>query len=83
MLITLAQGIAFPNVLAQAIAIFPDNVGLAASLQGAGMLLVGFLGLSSISIIVVDSGFVVASLYAVLLVIFQVARKYLVTNNAN
>lgn len=44
-IINLSQGISFPNVLARAIKAFKNMAGISASLQGCGMLLIGFMGL--------------------------------------
>lgn len=44
-IINLSQGISFPNVLARAIKAFKNMAGISASLQGCGMLLIGFIGL--------------------------------------
>lgn len=44
-IISLSQGISFPNVLARAMKVFKNMAGISASLQGCGMLLIGFIGL--------------------------------------
>ena len=72
MIITLAQGMLFPNVLSQAMALFPDKAGLSASLQGAVMLAVGFLGLSLVSFMNIKSSLAMSSIYAILLIILFV-----------
>ncbi len=74
MLITFAQGITFPNVLSHAMAIFPKMAGLSASLQGAGMLLIGFIGLSLISFIHIDSGMTLGIIYLMIFMISITSR---------
>lgn len=76
MLVMLAQGIAFPNILSRAMALFPDKAGVCASLQGAGMLITGFLGLGLVSLIDIQSGWMMSVIYATVFVIFLIA-KYL------
>lgn len=73
-LIMLAQGLAFSNVLSSAMALFPDMAGVTASLQGAGMLIMGAIGLSIVSIISVDTSMIMGLLYGVSLLIFTIAR---------
>ena len=77
MLITFAQGITFPNVLSHAMAIFPKMAGLSASLQGAGMLLIGFIGLSLISFIHIDSGMTLGIIYLMIFMISITSRLIL------
>jgi MFS family permease len=75
---TFSQGIAFPNVLSQAMSLFPDKAGISASIQGAGMLVIGFLGLSLVSLIEIKSSLMMSLVYAVLFIIF-VSTKYYIT----
>lgn len=81
MITTLAQGIAFPNVLSQAMLIFPDKAGVSASIQGAGMLVFGFLGLGFVSFIDTSSSFIMSLIYAVLLVIFFITKCHIYNIN--
>ena len=77
MLTTFAQGVSFPNVLSRAILLFSNMAGLSASLQGAGMLLIGFIGLSSVSLISVNSGYILAIPYFIFIAIFIVIQLLL------
>ncbi|MBP9742388.1 MAG: MFS transporter [Burkholderiales bacterium] len=76
MIITLAQGMIFPNILSQAMSLFPDKAGLSASLQGAGMLIFGFLGLSLVSFIQIKSSLEMSGIYATLFIIFFMVNIY-------
>ncbi|MGO9607047.1 MAG: MFS transporter [Candidatus Binataceae bacterium] len=63
MLCAFSQGVVFPNVLSRALSCFPDRAGIAASLLGFGMLIVGSGGLALVSLIEIHSGMTVAALY--------------------
>lgn len=63
MLCAFSQGVVFPNILSRALSFFPDRAGIAASLQGFGMLIVGSGGLALASLIKIHSGMTVAALY--------------------
>lgn len=63
MLCAFSQGIVFPNILSRALSFFPDRAGIAASLQGFGMLIVGSAGLGLATLIEIHSGLNVATLY--------------------
>jgi DHA1 family bicyclomycin/chloramphenicol resistance-like MFS transporter len=69
MLCTFAQGVTFPNALARSLSLFPKRAGMAASLQGFGMLILGSGGLALASLPVASSGIVIAALYGVLLLV--------------
>lgn len=75
MIITLAQGMAFPNILSQAMSLFPDKAGLSASLQGAAMLGIGFIGLSITSFISITSSLTMGSIYGVLLLVSFILNR--------
>lgn len=68
MLCAFSQGVVFPNILSRALSFFPDRAGIAASLQGFGMLIVGSVGLGLASLIRIHSGIAVAALYGALCV---------------
>jgi multidrug resistance protein len=72
-LIALGQGLAFPNVLARAMSMFPDKAGVAASIQGGGMLLMGAAGLWLLSYRQVQSNIYISIIYGVFLLIFLIA----------
>ncbi len=74
MFITFAQGLTFPNVLSRAMAIFPTMAGLSASLQGAGMLLIGFIGMSLVSLMTITSGTLLGLIYLTILIISLISR---------
>lgn len=63
MLCALSQGVAFPNILSRALSFFPGRAGIAASLLGFGMLIVGSAGLALARVIEVHSGVIIAALY--------------------
>ena len=66
MLCAFSQGVVFPNILSRALSFFPDRAGVAASLQGFGMLIVGSGGLALASLIEIHSGVTISALYGAL-----------------
>jgi MFS family permease len=66
MLCAFSQGLVFPGILSRALSFFPDRAGIAASLQGFGMLVVGSTGLALASLIEIHSGLRVGVLYGAL-----------------
>lgn len=66
MLCAFSQGVVFPNILSKALSFFPERAGLAASLQGFGMLIVGSGGLALARPVQIHSGATVAALYGLL-----------------
>lgn len=68
MLCAFSQGVVFPNVLSRSLSFFPDRAGVAGSLLGFGMLIVGSCGLAIARLISIHSGITVAMLYGALCV---------------
>jgi predicted MFS family arabinose efflux permease len=66
MLCAFSQGVVFPNILSRGLSFFPDRAGIAASLLGFGMLIVGSGGLALARLIEIHSGVTVAALYGLL-----------------
>lgn len=58
-----SQGVVFPNILSRALSFFPARAGIAASLLGFGMLIVGSGGLALARLIEIHSGATIATLY--------------------
>ena len=81
MFTTFAQGVAFPNVLSRAISLFSNMAGLSASLQGTGMLLIGFIGLSLVSLLNINNGYILALLYFSFVTIFIIVQLTLTKNS--
>jgi hypothetical protein len=75
MFVTLSQGMAFPNILSHAMEIFPEKAGVSASILGCGMLIIGFIGLESISFIHIKSGISLGTMYLVVLILFIFAKN--------
>lgn len=63
MLCAFSQGAVFPNILSRGLSSFPERAGIAASLLGFGMLIVGSGGLALARLIEIHSGVTVAALY--------------------
>ena len=63
MLCAFSQGVVFPNILSRGLSFFPNRAGIAASLFGFGMLIVGSGGLSLARLVAIHSGVTVAILY--------------------
>jgi predicted MFS family arabinose efflux permease len=66
MLCAFSQGVVFPNILSRGLSFFPDRAGIAASLLGFGMLIVGSAGLALARLVEIHSGVTVAGLYGAL-----------------
>jgi len=66
MLCAFSQGVVFPNILSRSLSFFPDRAGIAASLLGFGMLIVGSGGLAVARLIQFHSGVTVAAFYGLL-----------------
>jgi hypothetical protein len=66
MLCAFSQGVVFPNILSRGLSFFPDRAGIAASLLGFGMLIVGSGGLALARLVEIHSGATIATLYGLL-----------------
>ena len=63
MICAFSQGVVFPNVLSRGLSFFPTRAGIAGSLLGFGMLIVGSGGLALARLVEIHSGVTVAVLY--------------------
>lgn len=77
-LIVFAQGLMFPNILARAMRLFKERAALAASLQGMGMLIVGFFGLGLFSVIPINNGLMLSITYMLFIFISVFVQIFLI-----
>jgi MFS family permease len=66
MLVAFGQGFIFSNAMARSMSLFPDRAGVAASLQGCLMLVLGSLASGIVSALPLASNLAIAGVFLVL-----------------